>query len=533
MTGTPLPDLERQLIDAAARLEATAAPRRRRRRWPHGWALLSIAVVTAGAGVAVARVTHTGPFQYLSGVTDERTKRFAPTSEVLLQDRPTEPTWQARAFVNRIGQLCMTGGPRDPRTNPPTSPRTEAENPPQVGLFCADNEEVAEALVDPQRPGASVASSAPLDGSLNGNRLIQDPKNPRRFIPDPSQRPATRFLAMAVREAGAPAPVVRWVSGGEAFPMRRANRELLLQIDHSPLGLDRREQRKIATYPQSLRLALWAAEVPVPRGATFPQVIDGAEFGPPRTDDATIELAGADDIDRIIRHANRVGWKYQRHISRDALPVRGTRPAQRRWIAAFSRARRRHDELPRSLQRDRNGDQRIGFASVRRLSVTGGGLQRAWVAPGGMRKNSLADDNDLDDRICLFGNPVFGSQCRTGAGKWKGPFAEQVLCRPSFGPGGALLFAFTPTGARSVRLVERDGTQRRLPLAELVALRRPRARMPRAIAWTMTDGRTLSARTPQPTDEMGDCDRADGGRGWSTLRIDSTGAVSSTGKPIR
>lgn len=532
MTGTPLPELERQLIDAAARLEAAATPQRRRRRWPHGWALLSIAVVTAGAGVAVARVTHTGPFSYLDRMTHGGNTRFAAASEITVQDQPQEPTWQARAFVNGVGQLCLTGGPRDPRTNPPTTPRTEAENPPQVGLLCADNEGVAEALVDPERPGASVANAAPLDGSLNGNRLIQDPKNPRRLIPDPSQRPATRFLAMAVREAGAPAPVVRWASGGASFPMRRSDGELLLPVDHSPLGLDRRERSKLASYPRELRLALWAAEVPVPKGATFPQVISGAEFGPPRVNDTTIELAGAEDIDRIIRHARAVGWKYQRGISRDPLPVRGTRPAQRRWIAAFGRERAARDRLPAALRRDRDGYQRIGFAASRRLSVTGGGLSRAWVAPGGLPKDSLADDIDLKDRICLLGNPVFGEQCRTGAGKWKVPFAEQVLCRASLGPGGALLFALTPTGARSVQLLERDGTTRRLPLAELVALRRPRSAMPRAIRWAFDGGRALTVRTPQPTRSMGDCDAADGGRGWSTLRVDSTGAVSSTGKRI-
>ncbi|MDQ8046121.1 MAG: hypothetical protein AAGC46_21355, partial [Solirubrobacteraceae bacterium] len=114
---TPLPELERQLHAAARRLDAVAAPRRRR-WWRGGWTLLSLLLVVTGGSVAVARVVEVGPFAYMSGGIVGENPKAAPVSTITLQPPGDAPAWQARAYLNGLDQLCITGGPRDPRKDP-------------------------------------------------------------------------------------------------------------------------------------------------------------------------------------------------------------------------------------------------------------------------------------------------------------------------------------------------------------------------------------------------------------------------------
>lgn len=512
---TPLPELETQLVDAARRLdsaEAGASPRRR--WWRHGWSLVAIALAGIGTSVAVARVAEVGPFAYLGRYTGMNPK-LAPTSVITVQPAGLEPAWQARAHLDRLGQLCITGGSRDLRTNPDPRPVNGKRNdPPPFGSMCADSDEIAQMLVDPDWPGSTFAGSAFLDGRV--------PNTGR--APEGDDRP-TRVLVYGVAAAGV-RPVAQWVSGGPAHELRPSNTHLRMTVDKSPRGLDARERHLVASYPDELDLTLWAAELEIPPGVENPQVIFPSEFAPHGVPDGTIELAGIADIRRLIRENKAKGWKYQRHIGREAPPVEGETASQRKRIAAFARARTGRDAVPQRFRSERHAWERVQYAASRRLSIAGGGIDAAWVAPGGAPESLPFPVGQ--DRVCILGASILG-QCKGKPRNPKRPIVETVLCSPSLNRTREhLVWALSPPGASRVTVTGPGVRAETIDAAELIAVRRPRGERVASLTWTWPSGRDLAVRAPWPkrTPRCGNTSP-----GWSEYRLDSDGSSSMGGGP--
>jgi hypothetical protein len=518
-----LPELERALIDAAGRLDG-AQPRRR--WWRHGWAILGLVLAATGTSVAVARVAHVGPFAYLDSYTNLLPKR-APTSVVTVEPSGDAPAWQARALIDGIGQLCITGGPRDPRPNPTTRPTSPADNPPQAGMTCADSDEVAQAIVDPAWPGASFGGSSYLVGSQSGASHVN--AQGRRVYTAPP--PPTRVLVYAVTSASAPNPVVRWAAApDQAIPMQASKEHLRLTVDKDPAGLSPAERRMVARYPDVLDLVLWAADVAVPSGVSSPQVAFPAELPPHGVDDATIEMIGSSDFKRLDALKKRTGWKYVRHISREPAPVKGSSRVQRRWIAAFARPRTAADAVPKRLHNAFQREySRVQYAAGRRLTIVGGGVKQAWIVPGGFPESSLAPQGE--DQFCLLGAPLLG-QCKNGAQRWKQPLVEAVSCAGSLNASHeTLVWALTPPGATRVEVTGPGARVERLPAGELVAVRRAVGNRIASITWTLASGARTTVRVPWPRGATPKCGSKS--PAWSSLRQDSAGSSAMGGGPRR
>jgi hypothetical protein len=501
-TPTPLPELEQQLLIAARRLDAAEAPARRR-WWRHGWSLLTLVALAGGASVAVARVAEVGPFAYMSGGILNENPKLAPRSTITLQPAGPEPAWQARAYVDGLNRLCITGGPRDPRTTPNGRPTNRhPNNPPQNGNTCTDSDGVAEVLVDASRPGATFAMWSELDGSLQG-RTCRVQKKTGRCVPIKVD-PATRLLVFGVRAAGAPRPVVRWYAdGGLGAPiaMRASEHQLRMSVDHSPDGLSAAEQKIVAGYPDHLDLVLWAAAVRIPRGARFPQLAFPSEMPVGAVDDATIAMTGMDDFTSLIERAKKSGWKPTRGVSRDEPPARVINAAQRKWIAAFDRLRVASDEVPQRLHTEIASLQRFGYGLSRKLTVVGGGLGDVWIAPGAMTEDTASSADP--DQICFVGASVL-MQCKFGQRLWKRPFAEAVSCTQGAGwpkplPGGrTLVWALAPPGVTGVELRGPGKRVETLPAGELLAVRRPASQRVAWIVWNTDAGKSIRVRVPWP-----------------------------------
>ncbi len=522
---TLLPELEEQLVAAARKLDGAA--RARRRRWLHGWPLVAALVAGLGTSVAVARVAEVGPFAYMNlDRMAQENPRLATTSVISVQAPGDAPAWMAQVSRNRLGQICMTGGPRDPRTNPDAKPSPSSPgNAPQNGVMCADNEEIAEALIDPERPGTTWAMARPLDGDLQGSRCRMNFKK-RRCIPIETD-PPTRMLVYGITSADGPAPVVRWGASGVPQAMAPSAERLRMPVDRSPEGLSPAEQRQVARYPAEIDLVLWAADVKIPQGKRRPQVVFADQFVPHGVTDGTIELLGGDELTELIERGEREGWKYRRHISRDAPPVRGTNAAQRRWIAAFTRRRAAGDAVPRRLRTERTRFSRLQFRASRKLKVVGGGTGDVWIAPGAMpRDTDVADGGDL---FCMLGARIF-TQCKFGQARWKRPFAEAVACAK--GPAGGqvtFVWALTPPGAVRVSVRQRGGGVTTLRAGELLALRRPPDKRPESIVWFDASGRPTRVQVPWPTRTPTRCDvKRPGG---TITRKDNAGSYEQTAGP--
>lgn len=523
---TPLPDLETQLVDAARRLDAAEeATAPRRRWWRHGWSLLTIAVVGLGTGVAVARVAEVGPFSYMNSFPSEN-PRLAPTDVITVQPAGDSPAWQARASINGLGQICLTGGRRDPRTNPDAKPTRSAPNyAPQNGLTCADNEEVAQMLVDPSWPGATFAVNTPLDGSLTPNVCTMNLKT-HRCERDKAGF-ATRMLVYGITSADGPTPVVRWGAKGAPFAMQPSKQRLRMRVDHSPLGLSKAEQRIVAGYPEYIDLVLWAADVKIPDGVEQSQAVLPYELIPHGVDDATIEMLSADELTALDRRGRREGWKYTRHIDRDARPVKGTNAAQRRWIAAFSRPRRSGDSVPRRLRTDQTARQRLQFGAARKLDVVGGGVVDVWIAPGAMPEDT--DARRQGDMLCLLGARVF-SNCKFGQSRWTRPFVEAVAC--ATGEDGSfvtLVWALTPPGAKQAVLTDAAGGTESLAAGELLAVRRAAAARIEAVTWLDAKGAKTRVAVPWPKGKPARCGPSK--PAGTITRKDNAGSYEESGPP--
>lgn len=529
-TPTPLPELEQQLRAAAQRLDATAPARTRRRWWRHGWSLLSVVIVAAGASVAVARVAEVGPFAYMSGFGAENPK-LAPTSVITVQEPGAAPGWQARATLNGLGQVCLTGGPRDPRTNPDARPTTgRPNNPPQNGVLCASSEEIAQDLVDPDRRGASFGHASDLDGSLQG-RMCRMTVKTGRCVPVATD-PPTRMLVYVVRAAGAPSPVVRWGASGSPIPMQASEQRLRMPVDRSPDGLSPQEQVQVARYPAHIDLVLWVADVAIPSGVQFPQLAYAAQLAPHGIDDATVEMLGREELLRLDREGRRRGWKYERGISRDAPPVRRANAAQRRWIAAFARPRTSADAVPQRLRTKQAAFERFGYSASRKLLVVGGGVRDVWIAPGGMTEDMPVSERA--DQICFLGAALL-RQCKYGQRRWKRPFAEAVSCTQGAGwptplaGGRTLIWALSPPRATGVELHGPGKQVETLGAGELLAVSRPASDRITAIVWTSDAGERTRVRVPWPK-KGPRCER--GAPGDQMLRKDNAGSYElSAGRP--
>ncbi|MBJ7459592.1 MAG: hypothetical protein JHD02_10425 [Thermoleophilaceae bacterium] len=306
-----------EYVDEFARgLPRSAKPTRR--RWRLSWPLLSVVLVATGASVAVARVAEVGPFAYLNaGEAPESDSRLAPEATISVQEQSESPRWQARAYVDGLNQLCITGGPRDPRDAGPSSPSPA----PNVGKICAGSEEIAQAIGDPDRPGASFAHFSDLNGSLEA-RTGRIDQETGQMIFNPTEK-ATRALVFGVRAAGAPQPTVRWYSSdglARAYPMTASTGSLRLTVDRSDRGLSATEQVVLEALPKELNLVLWAAEVEIPDGVTDPLIADPSGFVPHGVDDATIEVLGSDDAEYLREEGARQGWTYDPKIERDPTP---------------------------------------------------------------------------------------------------------------------------------------------------------------------------------------------------------------------
>lgn len=522
MNSTPLPDLERELHAAARRLDRTAP---RRAWWRHSWALLSIAVVGVGAGVAVARVAHVGPFAYLDRFGDYNPK-LAATQMIEVEAPGAEPAWRAVAFLNKIGQFCITGGPRDPRTDP-TTPRPEHRRsaPPSAGVNCAGNTEIAQLLVDPRRPGATFAGNTALNGSPDVHTFrAAGPGKPVERLSDDFP---TRMLVYAAAPAGL-TPVVRWGANGEPISMRPSGKRLRVRVDKSADGLSSREHEIVRSFPDEIDVVLWAAETPIPKGVSEAQVVMHGGVPPHGVDDRTIEVLSVDEIVRMDRAARARGWRYRRGISRDPAPVARESSAQRARVAAFARPRSGADAVPSAVRPAMYREfHRVQYGASRRLTISGGGVANAWVVPGGLLPESELPGRP-GDLTCFVGAPILGD-CKYGAGQWKRPVVEAVSCSRGFAPGESFVWALSPPGASRVELLRGRTVRQRLSAAELVALRRSRATQPTAIRWVMRQGPAITVRVPWATTGPARCGTKP--PAWTSLRRDSVGGRRSSGGP--
>ncbi len=78
-----------------------------------------------------------------------------------------------------------------------------------------------------------------------------------RCVPDLSGLP-TKLLVYVVRDAAAPAPVVRWYGRDGSTPMQASAQRLRMPVDRSPDGLSAKEYEKVQRFPAQLDLVLWA-----------------------------------------------------------------------------------------------------------------------------------------------------------------------------------------------------------------------------------------------------------------------------------
>ncbi|MEN0012379.1 MAG: hypothetical protein AAGC46_03380, partial [Solirubrobacteraceae bacterium] len=432
--------------------------------------------------------------------------KAAPVSTITLQPPGDDPAWQARAYLNGLDQLCITGGPRDPRKDPyAKGTEKHPNNAPQNGTMCSDSDSIAQTLLDPTRPGASFATSSELDGSLQGHSCRVSHRS-GRCIPVKTD-PPTHLLVYGIRSAGAPAPVVRWYSRsgtpGAPIAMQASAQHLHMAVDKSPDGLDASERALVATFPDRLDLVLWAARVPIPHGITWPQVLFSDDFPGGVGDDATIEMIGSVDMGRLIQRVEKSGWKYRRGISRDDPPVVTLSAAAHRWVGAFARARSTADAVPERLHTDWAVRDRFGFAVSRKLHVVGGGLPDMWIAPGGWPEDTGRTEAERTDQVCLLGSPLI-TQCKAGLRRWKRPLVEAVSCaQPGRGfpmplPGGTLVWALTPPGAKRVELQGPGGRNEILPAGDLLAVRRPVDARVTRIVWIDGDGARTGVKVPWP-----------------------------------
>lgn len=524
---TPLPELERELVAAARRIEK--APAARRRAWLHGWTLVSILLATTGvAGVAVARVAEVGPFAYLGRFGADNPKT-APVAAITVQPAGAEPAWQAIAVVDKLGRLCFTGGPRDPRTSPKTGPtERDLNNPPQAGYTCSDDsDEAAETLVDPDYPGATFGGSSPFNGSPDAGRGAVGADGKFRSVPQ--SNPTTKLVVYAVAPADLGTVAARWSTGGEPIPMQRSKGHLRLKVDKSPEGLDPDEQAQVARYPDTLDLVLWAAVVDIPEGVKQPQVSFPAELPPHGVPDNVVELLDGNDMTRLYEEGKKSGFRYDRGITREPAPVKRESAAERKTIGAFARPHSESDDVPTAERphflAERN---RVQYGASRKLSITGGGLDgEVWLVPGALREEAQLGGGPTEV-VCTLGPAILG-QCKYNVGRWKEPLVEAVTCAQSFATGETFVWALTPPRTKRIELLRDGAVPEELPLGELIALRRQYADQPTSIRWYLEGDQQVTTKVPWAKQGVAVCGKK--APAYTGLRLDNAGTSSMGGGP--
>lgn len=514
MSHTPLPHLHDQLVAAARALDAATAPRRRPRR---RWAALGVIVALSGTGVAVARVAQIGPFAYLDRF-GETIPTLRPQEAITIESGDDTPRWLARAFTNQHGDVCLTGGPRDPRSDvKPSSPA--ASNPPASGVMCTSTDELAPALIDKSWGIGLVAAKTDLNGSLNGNAARRNASGMLVRVGEPP----TRTLVFAFAPVDFNPPVVRVGLRGEAQRMRPSEEVLTVKVNRSPQGLDARERKLVAQFPERLTLRLWAAEVAIPRMADgFLELPEPVAYQQADNTSPTIQLlTGAEMRTRSTRDRERATRRYE--ITRDPAPVRGASTSAKRWIAAFARPRRDSDAVRGKLSMELRS-QRAQPTQARRLSTTGNVAgARYWILPGASGNPFAPQDMDA---VCILGvgeNPISRphgtpvSVCKLNSARWKVPFAETIACSPELAAGEALVWALAPPGTRSVEVFGPDGKRTTYKAGELLILRQSRAALPARLRWLRSAGAALTQKVPRPSLRRRCRER-------TTLIRDSTGA---------
>ncbi len=310
--------------------------------------------------------------------------------------------------------------------------------------------------------------------------------------------------------------------------MKASAEHLRMTVDKSPEGLSKDEFALVSSYPDTIDIVLWAAEVPIPKGVTESQVLTPWELPPHGVDDATVEMLAGDEMTRLFEEGRRSGWKIQRGISRDPVPVKSETASQRARIAAFARPRTGADDVPPGKAPTFYTEfQRVQFKASRKLTIAGGGVPQAWLVPGGRRPEEQFGDypNDL---TCFVGDKLLGD-CKSAAERWKQPMVEAVSCASMFKAGESFVWALSPPGATRIELLRGGSVAASLPVAELVALRRPRAAQPDAIRWVMAKGAAETVRVPWPKTGPARCGSKP--PAWKLLRRDSFGGTMSAGGP--
>lgn len=516
---TRLPELERLLVDAAERLDASthagvdAVPDDRhetdaanastlRARWRrmghrgHVASVLAGAFVFGAVATGSAQVAGLDPFAYLSRF-ERHDSRLAPSgkpgeSVVVASPAGAERAWQARAYVSRNGDVCLTAG------RARTSPTSGGSS-----LGCWHSDELAATI---ERPGTGgvVSSFAVVKGSQN---------RPRRLV------------AYAIASDRAPAVTFAVDRRTTAKGQPSVDR-LHVPVDRSPDGLSAAGRKRVAELPETLSLRLHAVEVPAPR-----QTRPSADvFLPERTQtapDGTVQV-------RVTTYttwsaepgAEAAEPRSSSVLERLPAPVKGASEKLQALVPALRRARREDDAVPaRFITHD---DRRFAIQpdAARRLRPIGANpLGHVWVVPGGTMRDMPPNDR-VRGSYCLVGaEPIH--RCESVFDQSWLKRVEVAVCAPGLPHGKHLVWALVPRGATHATVTLADGTSSTEPVRDLLALVRP-ATAPRvtAVVWTGPKLNVRHATRYPPQTATARCAGPEGPEGTFIELKESTDASS-------
>lgn len=485
---TRLPDLERQLIDAAERLEHGPGGARTgsgqpslRARWKrmsrggHVAGVLAGGLVLGAVATGSAQVAGLDPFGYLSRFEQYDPDR-APTGRTGQQVELRSPAaadrpWLVRAFVARNGDVCLTGGPAQTASGSGGS-----------GLGCSSSEELADLLS--RRQSTSYVDWSPLQGTQD------DPRKVLVYTLAP-----TSVTGVTVQSDGSP-----------GIRATMSDAVLNVPVDHSPAGLSEAGRRALARLPKELTLHLHAAELAAPQGArrTDPLFIPAPAHGLNRSAVAAVTVT---TYERWAKTADATADRRRRDhgnvLERIPEPVPGASTLVRRLIPAFGRSRDAGDTMPsRMLSRDMRR-RRAQPADSRRLRpVDDRGLGPIWIVPSGQPADA-PERFRSDDGFCLVGPAALTAQQTCTTIRSRVPRVEAVICAKGMAPDQTLVWALVPRRMTRATVVLTDGTSTTQPVRDLLLLPRPRtAPRVKQIIWTGPNATELrhDTRYPPQTD---------------------------------
>lgn len=513
---TRLPDLERSLIEAASRLDGEApatvtepahgptglgARWRRLSRRGHVMGVLAGGLVLGAVATGSAQVAGLDPFGYLDRFarTDSNlAPREGPNSIVELAGAPgAARAWLARAYVTRDGHLCVTGGRA--QTN---------ESVTDGGMSCADSDEVAQSLLDPQLAGRTFTSHTVVLGTQ---------AHPRRavvygVVPDG----AAGFEVATQVGAGASAVSAQPAAGVLRFPVDKTSKGL------SPAGY-----ALVKSFPDDLTLRLYAVEVDLPADVTASG--DLIVHEEPTTDEQAPARLLAMDFSRWERTHSTRGPAREALTERVPEPVEGATAMQRSQFPFLVRPRARGDRLPARLLTRTLKRYKAQPAAARRLAVTGqdaATIGPVWAVPGGSPE-STGSVQRFDSMLCLAGATAVEG-CEALARRHPMTKAlEAVTCAPGLPHDRFLVWGLAPAGATRARVDFADGTSTTLKVRDLLVLVRPKT-APRVASVTWT-GPKLSKREKTKFPKDSATARCAGARGPEGTYIDLRESATSSG----